>query len=184
VSKSFDRRKIWFKVGKEEFIDHGISGLNIERLSRRANVAKSSFYHFFKSKDDYLNQLIDHWIDEGTRAIVERFAVIDDPHDRLRKLVHYVFTNNVENELFLFQLKSLARTNKRIRKIIDQVEQERVSFIKNILRDMGLSDKTATTRSLFLYIYFVGRVEFEKFNPKAVDKIEQELDELKFLFNE
>ena len=49
---------------------------------------------------------------------------------------------------------------------------------------MGLSDKTATTRSLFLYIYFVGRVEFEKFNPKAVDKIEQELDELEFLFNE
>ena len=184
MSKSFDRRDIWFKVGKKEFIDHGINGINIERLSRRANVAKSSFYHFFNSKDDYLNQLIDHWIEEGTRAIAERFVVIDDPHDRLRKLVRYVFTNNVENELFLFQLKSLARTNNRIRKIIDQVEKERIRFLKNILIDMGLSDKTATTRSLFLYIYFVGRVEFEKFNPLAAHKIEQDLDDLKFFLNE
>ena len=147
-------------------------------------MAKSSFYHFFKSKDDYLDQLIDHWIGEGTRAIAERFSVIDDPWDRFRKLVRYVFSHNVENELFLFQLKSLARADKRIRKIIDQVEKERIGFLKNILTDMGLSDKTATTRSLFLYIYFVGRVEFEKFNPLAAEKIEKDLDNLKFFLNE
>jgi AcrR family transcriptional regulator len=184
MNKLFDRRKIWFKVGKEEFIERGINGINVERLSRRASVAKSSFYHFFKSKDDYLDRLIDHWIEEGTRAITDKFAIIEDPKDRFRKLVRFVFTYNVENELFLFQLKSLARTNSRVRKIIDRVENERIQFLKNILIDMGMPEITATTRSQILYIYFVGRVEFEKFNPLAAEKIEKDIDDLSFIFNE
>lgn len=54
------------QVRREELLDvafelcrsHGFDAMNVEQITRAAEVAKGTFYHYFTSKDDLLEQLV------------------------------------------------------------------------------------------------------------------------------
>jgi AcrR family transcriptional regulator len=70
-----DRKRIWLDKGLDEVIELGIDGFNIDVLSAKVRVAKTSFYYFFRSRENFLNELIDYWstqlLDETLRSITD-----------------------------------------------------------------------------------------------------------------
>ncbi|BDH63765.1 TetR family transcriptional regulator [Lysinibacillus sp. PLM2] len=55
------RRKI-IDAAKEEFFEKGYNGARIESIAKRAGVKKQLIYHYFKGKDDLINQTIDNFV--------------------------------------------------------------------------------------------------------------------------
>lgn len=47
-------------VGYEAFAIHGEKGLNVEQLSKKVGVNKSSFYHYFVDKSQFFDGLLRH----------------------------------------------------------------------------------------------------------------------------
>jgi AcrR family transcriptional regulator len=171
----------WLAEGKKRFIDKGIQGINIDEIGKSLNLARTSFYHFFKSKDGYLLRIFEQWEKDGTDEIIDRYSIIKDPVDRLTQLVYDVFTHNLENELFLFQLRLLAYTNSTALKIVRRAENKRKKFITNFFTDMGYSNKESAKKALYFYIYSVGRIDtsgHKKFSMKEIAEIVEELKEI------
>ncbi|MGJ7920049.1 TetR/AcrR family transcriptional regulator [Neobacillus sp. LXY-4] len=46
------------------FNEHGYEKTSVNTIISEVNIAKGTFYHYFKSKDDLLNEIIDHFYDE------------------------------------------------------------------------------------------------------------------------
>ena len=44
----------WLEMGQRRFAKDGIQGININHMSEEMGVAKTSFYFFFNSKEEYL----------------------------------------------------------------------------------------------------------------------------------
>ncbi len=51
---------IWINAGYELFAQEGHEGLQVERLARILSLNKSSFYHYFGTRDIYFELLMNH----------------------------------------------------------------------------------------------------------------------------
>jgi AcrR family transcriptional regulator len=59
--------------------EKGVSGLRIQEITERADVALGSFYNHFASKDELVEAVVADTIDARAQAIVARMASIEDP---------------------------------------------------------------------------------------------------------
>lgn len=71
------RRKI-LAAAKEEFFEKGYTGARIESIARRAGVNKQLIYHYFKGKDELINETI---ADFANSVPSTNFILPADPAD-------------------------------------------------------------------------------------------------------
>jgi len=61
----------WIELGYELFSETGIQGLNVDVMSKKLKCNRSSFYWHFKSKNDFVNELVNFWIDTYTIKVIK-----------------------------------------------------------------------------------------------------------------
>ena len=59
-----DKSRIWLTHGYNEVIVNGFSHFNIDDLSVKVKIAKTSFYHFFHSREAFITELVNFWATE------------------------------------------------------------------------------------------------------------------------
>lgn len=70
------KRRSLLDAAQQLFLDNGISKTSISEIAARANVAKGTFYLYFKGKDDLLEQLLC----ERTHEIVQQAFDYTEQH--------------------------------------------------------------------------------------------------------
>ena len=53
--------KRFYDIGLRRFAERGIDGIKIQEICEEGRVSKSSFYHYFGSKNRFVEMLFDHW---------------------------------------------------------------------------------------------------------------------------
>lgn len=59
MPKIVAKKEDWIKLGYKRFADQGVSGINVEKMAKALKVNKSSFYWHFKTRKDFIEQLVD-----------------------------------------------------------------------------------------------------------------------------
>ena len=65
-------RADWINLALQTLISDGIESVRVLTPGQKLGVSRSSFYWYFESRRDLLDQLLKHWQDTNTKAIVER----------------------------------------------------------------------------------------------------------------
>jgi AcrR family transcriptional regulator len=178
-------RKRWIKLAKKTIIEKGVEAINVDVMSKKLGVAKTSFYHFFNSKAEFLSLVFEKGIFDGTQALITKLSPIDDPETRIKTLIKAVFNENLNNELFLRQLRTYGMHNKEIATLIDTTENQRMAYLKDILLELEFDEESAERRSSFFYIYTLGLYERIYINADILKNKEQIYSNLwKILFSQ
>jgi AcrR family transcriptional regulator len=151
-------------------------------MSSTLGVAKTSFYFHFKTKDEFLKQLYEYWVEEGTINIMNKVAIIADPYNRLTKLTELAF-NNVENDKFLFHLRAHAQKNKSAAIVLKKLENNRLRFLTKIFTEMNYSLTESKKKAKGFYMYYLGFFEFHKFKGISKRLIKETINEMKIIFD-
>ena len=146
----------WLDIGIRRFAAHGIDGINVNDMSKEVGVAKTSFYFFFNSKEEYLDQLFAYWEMEGTDQLYAMVNQISDPAKRFLALGKLIIANP-ENEFFYFNLKLIALTNEKARIHLTNVENKRNNIITKLLKDAGQSEQEIQLNRCKMKIIFYGQ---------------------------
>ena len=117
-----DRRRIWLEQGILEVIESGIDGFNVDVLCSKIGVAKTSFYHFFGSRDNFLDNLIDFW---STEMLENTLSSIDDSSIdiNLDKFIRHK-TVHVKFYCMYIQVKAFSEIKNNWASVIGQVEKK------------------------------------------------------------
>jgi AcrR family transcriptional regulator len=109
ISKNYDvRRQEFLDTAQELFYSNGYDQTSISMILEKVGVAKGTFYHYFDSKTDLLNTLIDRI---SNRNLEYLLPIVDDPQlGALDKLNQY-FSRS----------QALKTTNREILKVWLQV---------------------------------------------------------------
>ena len=113
ISKGYDERlKELLDAAQKLFFQRGYAQVSVRDIIDEVGIAKGTFYHYFKSKEDLLNQLVDRFtLEAAARA---RVVVEDDTLDALEKLNRLIATfrdAKVENkDLVKMLMKALPQT--------------------------------------------------------------------------
>lgn len=158
-------REDWLKLALETLISDGVERVRVLTLSQKLDVSRSSFYWYFKSRQDLLDQLLDHWRQTNTRFIVERAK---RPSATVIRGVMSIFECWVDESLFDprldFAIRAWARRSPAIRRALDA---ERVDAIRDMFMRHGYEAEDAFVRARVLYFMQIGYYSLELNEPMS-----------------
>lgn len=150
-------REDWMRIALATLMAQGVDAVRIMPLAESLGVSRSSFYWYFKDRDDLLDQLLDHWRDTNTRAIVER-AGREAP--TIVRAVLNVFECWIDENAFNPHLdaaiRSWSRKSRPVRKAVDQADADRVLAIRDMFLCHGYAEEDAFIRARVLYYMQIG----------------------------
>jgi len=114
------RRNEILKAARKMFIERTYEKATMNELIRRLNIAKGTLYHYFSSKDELLEAVVEKLVDED---LAEKSELLAKPQNRdinaLEKLKLLISSNSIsnENEELLHSLHSPANVKMHARQL-------------------------------------------------------------------
>lgn len=178
MPKIVAQRIDWIELGYKLFSVQGISGIVIEKMAAKLGCNKSSFYWHFKTKKDFVDELIRFWIAKETEEIIQEVEKADTPQERLDSFLTIAFVNAPYLE-FIFFLKRYAKNNEEVQEVIDQVDRRRLEFSARLFQDLGYSRQDALVKAGIFYKYLIGYHELIRNKEQDDNYLVQVKEELK-----
>ena len=159
-------REDWLNAALFTLIKEGVERVKILDLARALGVSRSSFYWYFKSRQDLLDQIMAHWRATNTAAIVERAS---RPADTIVRAVLHVFECWTDDSLFEprldFAVREWARWSEDTRRALDQADETRVDAIRAMFARHGYAPTDAFVRARILYFMQIGYYALDLAEP-------------------
>ena len=176
--------KPWLDSGISRIAKHGLSGINVSEMAEEIKIAKSSFYHYFTTKDEYLDQLLEYWEEEGTIRIIRNVLLHPILRQPVRHLLENILEINFVHECVLQQFRISSNDNKNIHQKVAEIDQIRISFLTAMLNKSGYTGTEANKKARQVYIFFLGI--FARCNLQSPNKKERQLilDDFSNLFGD
>lgn len=150
-------REDWLNVAMDVLISDGVEKVKVLTLAERLDVSRSSFYWYFKSRQELLDSLLELWEATNTAAIVHQTT---SPANTITQACFNFFKCFVDPDLFNsaldFAVRDWAKRSGKVRRILDQSDQTRISAIEEVFRKFGYDDTDALTRARILYYMQIG----------------------------
>ena len=174
--------KPWLDAGIRRFAHHGLKGLSIKEMSKEIDTATTSFYHYFNTRDEYLEQLLEYWHEEGSMKIMEEVFLEDEPEQALKQLFEILMERNFVHECFLLQLRAASHGNTLFLKRIKEADKIRMSFLTSLLARTGLKDSEARTKAAQIFTYTMGFFVSQSFIPIEKKEKKSFFEDLELIF--
>jgi len=148
--------------GIEILLEKGYNGAGLKEILDTAKVPKGSFYHFFKSKEDFCKEALNHYSDEFT-PILQKYLIDSNESPILRlQLFFKAMTEIFESQkdckggcLVGNMAQELADTNTPLRSRILQIMESWNSYFVSCLdeaKKAGELSSDTNTRELAEFI--------------------------------
>jgi len=169
----------WLKLGIKEFSIKGVQGMNVEQMAKRLNCNKSSFYWHFKSKEKFLNEMIQYWFENSIKSITEVVGKESNPKERFEKFIKQSFKDKSRKDL-MYHLRVLSKTDSKVKELLNYLTSKRLLYTSSLIQELGYSHKEAEIKSEILLNFYIGWYETNKYKTSNSDKnIEQAIGLIK-----
>jgi AcrR family transcriptional regulator len=159
-------RDDWLRIALATLVEDGVQQVKVLTLAQKLAVSRSSFYWYFRSRPDLLDQLLAVWRDKNTRGIV---AQAERPAATIIEGVLHVFECWTDMARFDprldFAVREWARRDRAVRRIVHEADDERVAAIGEMFRRCGYAETEAFIRARVLYFMQIGYYALELKEP-------------------
>jgi len=179
MPKIVAKKEDWISLGYRLFSEHGVSGINVEKMAKTLKVNKSSFYWHFKTKNVLIQQLIMLWKNNETERIINLTNEKKTGLQKFKMLIALIYKQDPFLD-FVFYLKRYARKETEIQKIIDEIDNKRIEYACCLLQEIGYSKDEAKIKSTLLHKHFIGYHEVIRYKNQNTDyqkEVKKELNQ-------
>ncbi len=162
-------REDWLNVARDILVSDGVAEVKVLTIGERLQVARSSFYWYFKSRKDLLDALLADWEMTNTAILVRHCEM---PAPTITGAVCNFFRCFVDPALFDqrldFAVREWARRDGSVRRIIDRADDTRLAAVSAMFRRHGYSDYEADVRARILYFMQLGYHALDQSEPMRI----------------
>ena len=162
-------REDWLNVARDILVSDGVAEVKVLTIGERLQVARSSFYWYFKSRKDLLDALLADWEALNTAILVRHCEM---PAKSITGAVCNFFRCFVDRALFDqrldFAVREWARRDGSVRRVIDRADDTRLAAVAAMFRRYGYSDYEADVRARILYFMQLGYHALDQSEPMRI----------------
>ncbi|MDI3337145.1 TetR/AcrR family transcriptional regulator [Defluviimonas aestuarii] len=162
-------RDDWLNVARDILLSDGVAEVKVLTIGERLQVARSSFYWYFKSRKDLLDALLADWEATNTAILVRHCEM---PAQTITGAVCNFFRCFVDPALFDqrldFAVREWARRDGSVRRVIDRADDTRLAAVAAMFRRHGYSDYEADVRARILYFMQLGYHALDQSEPMRI----------------
>ena len=130
-----EKKKKWLDEGLDLIIRDGFTGFNVDVLCDRMGIAKTSFYHYHKSRENYLHEIIVYWATKLTQI------VLTDLKECKREHGAKFYTNHKQKHrayyCFRIQAKMHAKNDILLQTVVENADKQLHETIQSVLFPMN-----------------------------------------------
>ncbi len=169
-------KRDWFTGAVQVLLAEGPQGLTIDAVCQQLQMTKGSFYHHFGSYDEFKQQFLAFYEQEGTLDIISQLANLPSPKQKLHQLLAVTvkystqLPNNPEVAMRAWALQDTA-----VRQVQERVDGRRRAYLHALCEEITGNAALAATAAQLFYAVLVGS---EQMQPPIVG------ENLRHLFDE
>ena len=161
-------RDDWLTAAMTALIAHGVEGVKVQVIGAQLGVSRSSFYWYFKSRQDLLDALLEHWQQTNTAALI---SMAEKPAATITESVGNVFRCAINPDLFNTQLdfaiRDWARRSPKVRAVLDASDARRLAALQRMFENFDYPELEAVARARILYYMQIGYDDAQLGEPMA-----------------
>ena len=149
--KRYDRAA-WLGEALNALNEQGSANLTVRNISERLGVTTGSFYWHFKSRQEFVQAIVDYWQLVFTDAIANQIdSSSADPHKQLYNLMEILTEQEIPR--FNIAIRAWAAMDEEIAKVVRTVDKTQMDFVGHLFRRLGFNGKELEMRTRTFVVY-------------------------------
>ncbi len=179
--KGAQKRRDIIEAASRLIYEKGYDQTSFTDIAEEADLNRGNFYHYFQSKDDILEAVIEHRL-AGIKAMLAGWEVeFKTPQERLKRFVQIL--KNSENDIVQFGCpmgtlhSELGKCKKEEQEISRQMFDAFRDWLKVQFKELGVGREAgAYAMRLLAYLQGIGAMSYAYADPAILRRETRELD--------
>lgn len=155
-------REVWLAAAREALIESGVDAVKIQPLATRMEIARTSFYWFFKDRKALLDALLDDWETQNTGAFAtacESFA--DTIAEAILNLITVFHDETRFSSQLDFAIRGWAHQSDAVARRVHRADDARLDAIRAMFLRFGFEADEADVRARTVYLTQIGYIAMQ-----------------------
>ncbi len=152
----------WLEAAYDALLEGGVDAVKILPLAKKLKLSRTSFYWFFKDREELLSALIAKWRDKNTGNLVRRAEAYAES---IAEATLNVFDCWLDTALFdakfEFAIRSWALQSEEILGEVQSADNARLEALGRMFERFGHEPVAADVRARTLYLVQIGYISMQ-----------------------
>ncbi|MEX0405947.1 TetR/AcrR family transcriptional regulator [Aquibium sp. LZ166] len=153
---------LWLEAAYEALLESGVDAVKIMPLAKKLNLSRTSFYWFFRDREELLATLVSRWREKNTGNLVGRTEAYAET---VAEAMLNVFDCWLDGDLFdsklEFAIRSWALQSPETLAEIQQADQLRIDALTKMFVRFGQDEARADVRARTIYLVQIGYISMQ-----------------------
>lgn len=152
----------WLEAAYDALLESGIDSVKILPLAKKLNLSRTSFYWFFKDREELLAGLVARWRDKNTGSIVRQSeAYAETLAEAMLNVFDCWLDSRLFDSKFEFAVRSWALQSDEILREVQEADRARMDALAIMFRRFGHSEISADVRARTTYLVQIGYISMQ-----------------------
>ncbi len=152
----------WLEAAYDALLEGGVDAVKILPLAKRLKLSRTSFYWFFRDREELLAALIARWRDKNTGNLIRQAEAYAES---IAEATLNVFDCWLDRDLFdakfEFAIRSWALQSEEILKEVQAADNARLEALGRMFERFGHEPVAADVRARTLYLVQIGYISMQ-----------------------
>ncbi|QEN85610.1 TetR/AcrR family transcriptional regulator [Labrys sp. KNU-23] len=154
--------EVWLEAAYELLLESGVSTVKILPLAKKLGLSRTSFYWFFKDREELLGALIARWRDKNTGNLVKQAqAYAESIAEAMLNVNDCWIDKTLFDAQFEFAVRSWALESSDILAEVRTADQIRLEALAQMFTRFGYTAITADVRARTTYLTQIGYISMQ-----------------------
>jgi len=161
--------EVWLETAYETLIDSGVDAVRILPLAQKLKLSRTSFYWFFKDRDELLAALVERWRTKNTGAIVRQSqAYAESIAEAMLNVFDCWLDRNLFDSHFEFAIRSWGLQSADVAAHVGEADLARIEALTAMFVRFGYDPLEADVRARTIYLVQIGYISMKADEAIAV----------------
>lgn len=152
----------WLEAAYDCLIESGVESVKILPLAKRLNLSRTSFYWFFKDREELLGALVARWRERNTGSLVKQSeAYAESLAEAMLNVFDCWLNKDLFDSQFEFAVRSWALQSPDILVEVQAADQTRIEAIGRMFMRFGYDEGLADVRARTTYLVQIGYISMQ-----------------------
>lgn len=157
---------VWLDAAYDALLQGGIDAVKVMPLANKLKLSRTSFYWFFKDRQQLLDALLERWADRTTTPLVK--ATTEYAYTETEAMLNVIFTF-LEGQAFdsgiELAVRAWAQQDPAVLTKLQEADAARLDALRVMLEKWGHEAKDADVRARTIYLVQVGYISMRVSEP-------------------
>jgi AcrR family transcriptional regulator len=149
----------WLQAAYDSLVESGVEAVRIQPLAKKLNLSRTSFYWFFKDRDELLAALIERWRAKNTGNLVgQADAYAESIAEAILNVFDCWLNPALFDSQFEFAVRSWALQEPKVAEEVDIADKARLAALSGMFERFGFDGVSADVRARAAYLTQIGYI--------------------------